>query len=104
MVADQQLKIFLASSEFAPFAKTGGLADVASALSAHLHRAGHQIRVLMPRYAYVDASASDIVPMPGLQDMSMRIGNLTISYSIDVTKLPGTGLGASRTFTELSSS
>jgi len=86
------LRICLASSELAPFAKTGGLADVASALPAYLHRAGHDVRVLMPRYSRVDASAPEIVPVTGLQNLSMRVGDLDLDYSIDSTVLPGTSL------------
>ncbi len=41
--------------ELAPFAKTGGLADVASALPLALGRLGLQVTVVVPRYAGVDA-------------------------------------------------
>ena len=37
-------------SEVVPFAKTGGLADVASALPISLKSFGHDIRVFMPKY------------------------------------------------------
>ena len=35
------LKIALVAAETAPFAKTGGLADVLTGLCRHLHRQGH---------------------------------------------------------------
>ncbi len=38
----------------APYAKTGGLADVMGALPATLARAGHDVRVVMPLYDSVD--------------------------------------------------
>jgi starch synthase len=38
------------ASEAAPFAKTGGLADVIGALPAALHTVGEQVAVLLPRY------------------------------------------------------
>jgi starch synthase len=44
------LNILLAASEVVPFAKTGGLADVAGALPKALSRLGQQVRVVMPRY------------------------------------------------------
>lgn len=44
------MKIVLASSEAIPFAKTGGLADVASALSKALAEAGHEVTLFMPYY------------------------------------------------------
>ncbi len=44
------MKILYAASEVAPFAKTGGLGDVAGALPVELKRLGHDIRVVMPCY------------------------------------------------------
>ena len=44
------LKILLVSAEVAPFAKTGGLADVVGALPLALAARGHDVRVLMPWY------------------------------------------------------
>lgn len=44
------LSILFATSEMAPWVKTGGLGDVAAALPAALRQAGHDIRVLLPAY------------------------------------------------------
>ena len=44
------MRILLASSEVAPFAKTGGLADVAGALPKALAASGLAVEVLLPRY------------------------------------------------------
>lgn len=44
------MKILFLSSEVAPFAKTGGLADVAGSLPRVLRRLGHDVRVVMPCY------------------------------------------------------
>ncbi|MCI0488560.1 MAG: glycogen synthase GlgA [Blastocatellia bacterium] len=44
------MNILLAASEVVPYAKTGGLADVAAALPKALARLGHQVRIVMPRY------------------------------------------------------
>jgi starch synthase len=44
------LNILLAASEVVPYAKTGGLADVAGALPKALAKLGHKVRVVMPRY------------------------------------------------------
>lgn len=46
----EPLKIALVASEVAPFAKTGGLADVVAALGRALHRLGHDVRIVLPRY------------------------------------------------------
>ncbi len=46
-------KILMVASEAAPFAKTGGLADVVGSLPASLHRIGEDVAVLLPRYRAV---------------------------------------------------
>lgn len=43
------------ASEVAPYSKTGGLADVASALPRALGRAGHEVTVITPRYRGITA-------------------------------------------------
>ncbi|MGI6632148.1 MAG: glycogen synthase GlgA [Bacillota bacterium] len=47
---DTGLKILVVSSEVAPFAKTGGLADVAGSLPKALALQGNDVRVVLPRY------------------------------------------------------
>ena len=50
------MQILLVAPEVAPFAKTGGLADVAGALPKALAKLGHDIRVVLPKYRMVDAA------------------------------------------------
>jgi starch synthase len=47
------MKIGFIASEVEPFAKTGGLADVAAALPKALAGAGHDVRIVMPLYRQV---------------------------------------------------
>jgi starch synthase len=51
------LNILLVASEAVPFAKTGGLADVAGALPRELARLGHHVSLVMPGYSAIDATA-----------------------------------------------
>lgn len=51
---EQPLKIVLIASECVPYAKTGGLADVVGALPIALKRMGHDVMVVMPKYASID--------------------------------------------------
>ncbi|MGH2609633.1 MAG: glycogen synthase [Tepidiformaceae bacterium] len=45
------MKILFAAAEVDPFAKVGGLADVAAALPERLQEIGHDVRVVMPCHA-----------------------------------------------------
>ena len=48
------MKILMVASEAAPFAKTGGLADVVGSLPAALKSLGYEVAVLLPRYREVE--------------------------------------------------
>ncbi len=72
----------MVSSEAAPFAKTGGLADVAGALPAALAAAGEQVAVLLPRYRSVPLDGARRV----LDNLPLWLGGLrydTTLYRID---------------------
>lgn len=49
----RKLRVLFAASEAAPFAKTGGLADVAGALPPQLKAAGCKVSVIMPKYSTI---------------------------------------------------
>lgn len=53
-MATRKLNILIVSAEVAPFAKVGGLADVAGALPKALKALGHDVRVVMPCYKMVE--------------------------------------------------
>ena len=55
------LKIALVASETAPFAKTGGLADVVASLARALHRQGHEVRVFLPLYESLRSDGHDAI-------------------------------------------
>ncbi|MFH1189536.1 MAG: glycogen synthase GlgA [Candidatus Omnitrophota bacterium] len=55
----EKLKILFASSEVVPFAKTGGLADVAGSLPAALEALGADVRVIMPKYRSVKSEGKE---------------------------------------------
>ncbi len=83
--------ICLLASEVTPFAKTGGLADVAGALTKHLHTAGHDVRLFMPLYAQVDRAAFGITPVAGMQDLPLEFGAHRLRYSLCSAPLPRSG-------------
>ena len=47
------MNVLMVCSEFAPWAKTGGLADAVTGLANALVARGHDVRVLLPRYAHL---------------------------------------------------
>ena len=47
----QQRKILMVAPEAVPFVKVGGLADVVGALSKALNTRGHDVRIVIPKYA-----------------------------------------------------
>jgi len=57
---NQPLRVLFATSEAVPFAKTGGLADVAGALPKFLRRLGCEIILVMPYYRMVKQSGFPI--------------------------------------------
>ncbi len=86
------MNICLACSELSPLAKSGGLADVSSALSRYLDGRGHDLRVLLPFYSGIDTSGLAIVPVDGLQDLGLSTGFPAFPYAIDAMTLPGSRL------------
>jgi starch synthase len=63
------MRILLASSEAVPFSKTGGLADVSSALAKALRQLGHDVWLIVPHYPQVKNSG----PVPEIQQTGRRI-------------------------------
>jgi starch synthase len=83
------LKLCVLSSEMVPFAKTGGLADVAGALVGNLRALGHEVRAFLPLYAIVRRSYGGLKPVPGVQAVALRIGDTHYSFSLLTLNFPG---------------
>lgn len=69
----------MVASEAAPFAKTGGLADVMGSLPAALARLGDEVAVLLPRYRHIEITPGDRI----LENLQVRVGPHTYTVSID---------------------
>jgi starch synthase len=81
------LNIVFATSEVAPFAKTGGLADVCGALPIDLRQAGHNIAVIMPAYRQVKACGLPLEPL-GVK-FDIPISNKIVRGRLLRAALPG---------------
>lgn len=64
-----ELKVLFATSEVAPLIKTGGLADVSSALPAALRAMGVDVRVLVPGYNQVIAQLAQHRVVAAFEDL-----------------------------------
>jgi starch synthase len=82
------VKILMVSSEAVPFAKAGGLGDAVTALSLALSRAGHDVRIVIPRYYCVDRSALEQVGGP----LGIPVGNGEEFAGVYRAFLPGSKL------------
>jgi starch synthase len=83
------LSICLISSEVAPLAKTGGLADVSAALMKFLHASGHDVRLFVPFYSTIDRRNLETHPVEFLQDLPLEVGPHRYRYSVATAHLPG---------------
>src|SRR4029079_2923777 len=88
------MALLLAWSEVAPFAKTGGLADVAGSLPIALAALGHDVRVVMPAHQSIEAAARsgrwNITPDP--VQLRVPIGGGLVDAGVLRAELPGTNV------------
>jgi starch synthase len=83
------LKLCVLSSEMVPYAKTGGLADVAGALVRNLRAIGHNVCAFLPLYAIVRRKDTELQPVSGVQRVALRIGDTQYSFSLLTSSFPG---------------
>jgi len=84
----RNLRIALVSPEVFPFAKTGGLADVAGALPKYLARHGQEVIVVMPKYRAIDGEKFGLTDT-GLE-ITVELGEETERHKLFVSDhIPG---------------
>ena len=76
----QHLRVLVATAELAPFAKLGGVSDVAASLSKELRRMGHDVRVVMPRYRQVDITQHGLRPV--VSNLEVPLGTELVQATI----------------------
>jgi starch synthase len=86
------LKLCVLSSEILPYAKTGGLADVAGALVQNLRLLGHEVYGFMPLYPAVRAAHPELRPVPAAQQIALGIGGTEYRFSLQTAAYPGTDI------------
>jgi starch synthase len=63
MTNGKSLKVLFLAAEAVPFAKVGGLADVAGSLPKAIRALGHDVRLMIPRYGTIRSDQFDLSPV-----------------------------------------
>jgi len=84
-----KMKIAFVSTEAVPFAKTGGLADVAGALPVALEKLGCEVKLFIPKYFLVDEQRHGLKYSWDIGEMQVRVNGQTRPVHIHQSKLPG---------------
>jgi len=84
------MKILFVASEVVPFAKTGGLADVAAALPKAIKQLGHDIRIILPKYRQSDVKKLGI-SSTGIT-IDVKIGDCLEKAEIFESAMPGSDI------------
>lgn len=79
------MKILMVTAEAVPFAKTGGLADMVSALAIQLTKMGHDVKIVLPRYYKIDRSRLTLLEGP----MAIAAGQGETWSAVYTTTMPG---------------
>ncbi|MDD3470973.1 MAG: glycogen synthase GlgA [Thermoguttaceae bacterium] len=80
------MKILIAASEATPFAKTGGLADVAGSIPKALRKLGHEAVLILPAYRTVRERG--IVMEPTEHRLDVVVGNQLVQGRLLQGKIP----------------
>ena len=81
-----RLHVLMVASEVAPWAKTGGLADVTGSLPEALDRLGHRVTMILPRYRAVT-----LPPATMTRHARVRLGSSQHDVTFHIASLAGRG-------------
>ena len=84
------MKVLMISAEVSPFAKVGGLADVAGSLPKALAARGVDIRVITPKYRSTVQAGQPL--QRALESVDVPMPTYMTGCALDVANLPGTDI------------
>lgn len=82
------MKIAFVASEVFPYAKTGGLADVAGSLPIELSNLGHKVKVFMPKYNLFGEVEHGLHYQWSIGEIPVRVAGKVHSVHVHTAKLP----------------
>ncbi len=83
------MKIAFAAGEVFPYAKTGGLGDVAGALPVELSKRGHEVKVFMPKYNTFGETEFGLRYNWDLGEIPVRVDGQIRPVHVHTATLPG---------------
>lgn len=86
------MKIAFAAAEAVPYAKTGGLADVAGSLPKELEKLDCEVKVFIPKYFLIDEEKHKLHYNWDIGEMPIRINGTTRSVHVHQSVLPGSNV------------
>ena len=86
------MKIAFITTECVPFAKIGGLADVAGSLPKSLEKQGCEIKIFLPKYFSIDESKHGLRYNWNIGEMPIRVNGKVRSVHLHQAKLPNSNV------------
>ncbi len=86
------MKVAVVASECAPFAKTGGLADVVGALPKYLAALGADVKVFIPKYDAIDEKKFGLTFLTAVGELRVRVGGYPRSVYVHAAQIPGSAV------------
>ena len=86
------MNIAIVASECAPFAKTGGLADVVGALPKSLEHLGADVKVFLPKYNTIDESKYTLHYQYNIGEMPIRVAGVVWPVHVLRSTIPGSSV------------
>lgn len=82
------MKIAIVASECAPFAKTGGLADVVGALPKYLLQLGMDCKVFVPKYDSIDGKKFGLQQPTDIGEIKVRVNDADRTVALHTAIIP----------------
>ncbi len=86
------MNVAIVASECAPFAKTGGLADVVGALPKYLAELGVDVKVFIPKYDSIDEKKYNLRYISDIGEIKVRVAGFPRSVYLHTAKLPNSNV------------
>ena len=88
----KHIKIAFVATEAVPYAKTGGLADVAGSLPKELEKLACEVKLFIPKYSSIDEAKYGLHYNWDIGEMPIRINGVIRSVHVHQCTLPGSSV------------